>query len=1267
MDSKDLEGLRHIRICRRPPAQLPQPGAQIRLECVGSYNLDLEIGDRRGFSTYTLREVPIFLVDAFKLLRLHGMAVEGIFRKEGNINRIKNVWPTYFGCKDIPEQCNTHDICTMIKRFFRELKTPLLVSQQTELLQVAVQFDGRERVEKLLEAVRQLPPGQLGTFSFLMRQLKYFGENHEKGHHMTAENLALVFAPTLFRDDFPASAVKKKKGSQENLISSACSDNELKVAILVDLIDNAQKIGVPRDYYIASRRPSDVLDKSRSYKISFSGHLVGVPPRSSSARPSPRHHAFVVNDDIPKVKPPVKGSSLKNDEEAKASQLRRGRRSSSTVREIFTTISNKVLRRGLSPGGLPRRASEDSEGGTEMTDTGFTSDPGSKKKYKVGNLFCGAKKLFNNRSNYTSLQKAPVAKSSTDGVSRVYVDEEEIVDGRSALRFKRSEDEAAHGGITKVLSFENIEAENATSTPNATPVKIRQHASGLKKSSSRRNSDDDSMVTTQRRSRRESPRKHLTVNSKVKPVSPVRGGASSWVTASPADEPSEMNTKQISSASVRRRESDEKKTISGKVVKRNSSKGSKCSSVSSPKAIDPSISLLDDCGVSQPGRVGDQRRRHTTPVRPSALRRNQPNTLTTGLKAAQVHIRASVRRRESDEKKTISGKVVKRNSSKGSKCSSVSSPKAIDPSISLLDDCGVSQPGRVGDQRRRHTTPVRPSALRRNQPNTLTTGLKAAQVHIRDRRSTTSFGSRIEENGSLRRGDKKKRGSSGALSCSEGSRQNSDEENDTVVLSPVVDANAILQQKGLESRERRAKRHKRREESASSKRPERLLSREMISSNLLDDVTNELERLERGRGDAASGGAMSSLTLLANGYPSPFAHSPSKTVTTSAYASGRVHTASSVKGNGTAVAVSYSSTESSSLMTSSSVCASPASTQASSASDSQKLKRRSSMENSRRSPSKKPPSCGSTTHRRNTTAITAPTASYDIASSPWRSNTDAVPYKVKSISVEGDSMRICRKARLIGQQHAVDESEFAQSDDIKKQIINASNNRDIKSGPAHIAFDARPSVAYIQQNNRGIVRQRVNQFAQLGGTSASDETAKMTTRLSAPMQERYCFDEFVKPAAPPASHGLRHAERRRAPSPTCSVSVSARARKFEALAKAASERAARKGIPKGGNLAAKLSRRAIGERREARVTRHLLSKSLGKLELLASCKSSGRASLGCLSDMTAGVHFIHASSQQSGVHAKEVKLNRRRLKYVNPILRTRTRDLCAVSESQPNV
>lgn len=81
--------------------------------------------------------------------------------------------------------------------------------------------------------------------------------------------------------------------------------------------------------------------------------------------------------------------------------------------------------------------------------------------------------------------------------------------------------------------------------------------------------------------------------------------------------------------------------------------------------------------------------------------------------------------------------------------------------------------------------------------------------------------------------------------------------------------------KGLESRERRAKRHKRREGDTSSKRADRLLPQEMVASNLLDDVTNELERLERGRADAVS-----SLSILANAYPTASVQSPSKTTST---------------------------------------------------------------------------------------------------------------------------------------------------------------------------------------------------------------------------------------------------------------------------------------------------------------------------------------------------------------------------------------------------
>lgn len=66
--------------------------------------------------------------------------------------------------------------------------------------------------------------------------------------------------------------------------------------------------------------------------------------------------------------------------------------------------------------------------------------------------------------------------------------------------------------------------------------------------------------------------------------------------------------------------------------------------------------------------------------------------------------------------------------------------QVLDPSSSLLDEYGIAQSGRANDRRRRHTTPVRPNALlRRNQPNTVATGLKTAQVRIRGGRALIQF------------------------------------------------------------------------------------------------------------------------------------------------------------------------------------------------------------------------------------------------------------------------------------------------------------------------------------------------------------------------------------------------------------------------------------------------------------------------------------------------------------------------------------------------
>ncbi len=44
--------------------------------------------------------------------------------------------------------------------------------------------------------------------------------------------------------------------------------------------------------------------------------------------------------------------------------------------------------------------------------------------------------------------------------------------------------------------------------------------------------------------------------------------------------------------------------------------------------------------------------------------------------------------------------------------------------------------------------------------------------------------------------------------------------------------------------------------------------------------------------------------------------------------------------------------------------------------------------------------------------------------------------------------------------------------------------QDIHDGPAHCPADVRPSVAFIQNNRRGLVKQRVSLFSQYSASSS---------------------------------------------------------------------------------------------------------------------------------------------------------------------------------------
>ncbi|VDN05909.1 unnamed protein product [Thelazia callipaeda] len=1027
---KYLDGLRSMRLYRQANTSLTTMGTlQFTLENVASYTMELDVGDRRGFSTFTLRGVPVFLVDAFNFLRLNGLNASGIFRKEGNIGRLRSFSiQTFFGSVVLPKDCTTHDVCSLIKRFFRELKVPLFAQMQRQLLDVACLFDGEQRITKILEAVRMLPAEHLATLTFLMRQLKYvssfrivngmenpkywilFGDRHES-HQMTIENIACVFAPSLFRDD-PSSHIKRKRESKEDLISNIRNENELRISIITDLIDNAHKIGVPRDYYLASRRPSDVSQKI--FKGRFMG---GTGIRSVSAKPSSRTAA----SSAVKVKPATrKEIAIEKQPSGKLNELykyktARERRSSSTVRDFFSNISNRVLRRGLSPVAPVRRR-------------------------------CSAGDLTDDeamRENLTRLNtKMPKSPSNGHDIS----DASQQKTASPKIRF----------GNEELLTNNNLGNKHHRVSPTLVDVSPQNARSPT----TRKGDSVNSTTSSKHRSRRESPRKFNTANSRSRTIEKHKIikelKDANIMPASPAFEPVEMSTKRIGEAFLERKEAADK--LVSRIVKRNTSK----KLLQTVKIADSSHSFLE--GYSADKTSDRIRRRHTAPVKASTL-------------------------------------------------------------------------------------------LKRNQPNTVAMGLKAPQYHLRERRSTTlSF----KPNGtvdSLPILDHKKRRSEslGKDSCDKFSV--SDEENNSSETQ-TLNAETLLEQK--------------RRKEASASREAQNTPQEMPMLSLLDDVTNEINRLEKNCEVACE--------LLRDGRSSRLSFSD---------IIGKNHDLKGVSSEDvppTPPAVSPPKNENSSQTAL--LFASKRISNEFSSPDAVDISK----------PVMYLPLMDA--GGQSTTVFVKspqPTLTTEICDKKLHSATckPAVKHGITDLTY-------CSKSKGPENRFVNCGEDFSNSNAIKMQLLNARSEDDIVAGPAYIPPGSRPSVLSIKSNNRGMVRQRVHHFARLEIQGAILEQNSRAAHQTQKSEDT----SFKKPSAPPASHGLQSVTRKNV-SPRAREIVTRQAKKFEALAVSARMDSFSKSFrPSTRSKYVKIMqkqntprtpRRISGEMRSTRLSQARLNKSLGKL------------------------------------------------------------------------
>uniref|UniRef100_A0A158P9X8 Rho-GAP domain-containing protein n=1 Tax=Angiostrongylus cantonensis TaxID=6313 RepID=A0A158P9X8_ANGCA len=268
----------------------------------------------------------------------------------GSVHRLGN--DIYAGAAAISSsEFTVHDVCSMVKRFFRDLKEPLLSHPllRKSLMDLAKKSDTKEITrqefctvfELGFEAAKKgidnsLSPALKGTLGYLMRQLHRIS-NHSTKHQMDAKNLATVFAPTLFRDGVKQKGKRKeRRGTQDDLLSSLREDTKLQITAIRLLIEHANWIGLHPNCYITSTHHH----------------------RSSSATPSPRP-VTVVNVTEPKKEPLLDRKNSMEIDEARSGKSSTERQFSSGLLGLFHGFGGRFTgRRSASKDekqGNPRR------------------------------------------------------------------------------------------------------------------------------------------------------------------------------------------------------------------------------------------------------------------------------------------------------------------------------------------------------------------------------------------------------------------------------------------------------------------------------------------------------------------------------------------------------------------------------------------------------------------------------------------------------------------------------------------------------------------------------------------------------------------------------------------------------------------------------------------------------------------------------------------------------------------------------------------------
>ncbi|KAI7876857.1 RhoGAP-domain-containing protein [Lichtheimia hyalospora FSU 10163] len=240
--------------------------------------------------------IPTFIDDSISAMKRMDMSVEGIFRKNGNIRRLKELSDEMDANPNNVHLSNETpvQVAALIKKFLRELPEPLLTYKLYKLFTVVNKIQSEQDRKRVLHlACCLLPKPNRDTMEVLFLFLKWvatFAETEDgNGSKMDLMNIATVLAPNVLYS-------KNKDPLKDELFSATVIDTihmllqyqEEFCAVPEDIIVPLQNLSFDEEDMEASAR--DVLRKceeamqlKRSRVAGELGPPPSMPPRQNSS------------------------------------------------------------------------------------------------------------------------------------------------------------------------------------------------------------------------------------------------------------------------------------------------------------------------------------------------------------------------------------------------------------------------------------------------------------------------------------------------------------------------------------------------------------------------------------------------------------------------------------------------------------------------------------------------------------------------------------------------------------------------------------------------------------------------------------------------------------------------------------------------------------------------------------------------------------------------------------------------------------------------